>query len=159
LKLWRISDFANLSGDGGLRFSARWHTVGHRIVYCAEHPAGSLVEHLVHINWGVMPDRFQLLTIDIEDGVAMDEIAAENLPDGWRNDLAVTRSKGDAWLASDSTLLCRVPSVILPDVYNVLVNPAHPDMARTKIVNRRSVPLDSRLGPGKSQTTSRNQLS
>ena len=115
MKLWRISDFANLSGDGGLRFSARWHTVGHRIVYCAEHPAGSLVEHLVHINWGVMPDRFQLLTIDIEDGVAMDEIAAENLPDGWRNDLAVTRSKGDAWLASDSTLLCRVPSVILPE--------------------------------------------
>ncbi len=113
----------------------------------------------MHINWGVMPDRFQLLTIDIEDGVAMDEIAAENLPDGWRNDLAVTRSKGDAWLASDSTLLCRVPSVILPEVYNVLVNPAHPDMARTKIVNRRSVPLDSRLGPGKSQTTSRNQLS
>ena len=154
MRLCRISNYADLSGEGGRRFPARWHNAGRPIVYCAEHPAGALTEHLVHLDWDLLPDRFQLLTIDVEDGVALDEIAADTLPDGWRNDLAATRAKGDAWLASGTTLLCRVPSVILPDTYNVLVNPAHPDMARTKIVNRQSVPLDSRLGPNKGKTTS-----
>ena len=48
MTLWRISEHAALDGGGGLSFSARWHTAGRRIVYCAPNPATALLEVLVH---------------------------------------------------------------------------------------------------------------
>jgi len=50
MRLWRISDHANLSGDGGIFFSARWHSRGKRIVYLADHPASALLEVIVHVD-------------------------------------------------------------------------------------------------------------
>lgn len=150
MRFWRISNYADLSGEGGRRFPARWHHAGRPIVYCAEHPAGALTEHLVHLDWDLLPDRFQLLTLDVADGVRIDEIAPGTLPPDWRTDLAATRAAGDRWLASQSSLLCRVPSVILPGVHNALINPAHPDMPKIIIAKAESVPLDGRLGPRRS---------
>ena len=150
MKLWRISDFANLSGQGGLLYSARGHSAGRPIVYCADHPAGALAEHLVHINWNLLPDRFQLLTLEVDDNINPEQLDAESLAPGWRGNLAVTRAAGDGWLATNSSLLLRVPSVILPDVYNVLINPLHPDMLKIRIAKTESVPLDGRLGPSRS---------
>ena len=49
LELWRISNHNSLSGVGGLRYGARWHTSGSRIVYLAETPAGALIEIFVHL--------------------------------------------------------------------------------------------------------------
>lgn len=67
--LWRISNYLSLSGEGGLHFSARWHTAGHRIVYLAESPAGALVEALVHLELGAedWPRSYQLLQADWPD--------------------------------------------------------------------------------------------
>lgn len=143
-RLWRISDHADLVGEGGRRFSARWHTAGAPIVYCAEHPAGALVEHLVHLDWDLLPDSFQFLTIETEDRIAVKEIAAGGLPSHWRTDLSITRAIGDAWLSSASHLLLRVPSVILPDTWNVLFNPSHVEAPSAKIVKAERVPLDNR---------------
>ena len=49
MRLWRISNRASLSGDGGLLASARWHSRGKRIVYLADHPASALLEVIVHL--------------------------------------------------------------------------------------------------------------
>ena len=46
---WRISDYIDLSGEGGRKAGARWHTAGSRIVYLAESPMAALVETLVHL--------------------------------------------------------------------------------------------------------------
>jgi len=47
MELWRISNYADLSGAGGLQAAGRWHTRGKRIVYLADHPASALLEMLV----------------------------------------------------------------------------------------------------------------
>ena len=64
-RLWRISNYADLSGTGGLRFHARWHTMGSLIVYCADHPAAALAEYLVHLDPEDFTEAFNLLTIEI----------------------------------------------------------------------------------------------
>lgn len=147
MRLWRISNHADLSGMGGFRFSARWHSKGRPILYAAEHPAGALAEFLVHVDLADMPSTFQMITIDIEATPPAITIDPGSLPDGWTHNHAVTRAIGDAWLKSGDSLLLRVPSVLVPAAFNMLINPAHADAAGMRITATEKVPLDPRFGP------------
>ena len=55
MELWRISNYADLSGIGGLRAAGRWHSQGRRIVYLADHESSALLEMLVHMDRDLMP--------------------------------------------------------------------------------------------------------
>lgn len=145
MRLWRISNYMDLSGLGGLKTSARWHSKGRPIIYCADHPAGALLEILVQVSLDNLPDRFQLLTIVVDDEIEPAVIDPAGLKEGWTSDTAHTRELGDGWLAKSGSLLLRVPSAIIPDAFNVLVNPRHEDARRMRIVKSANVPLDPRL--------------
>ncbi len=140
--LWRIASFATLDGLGGLRFSARWHTEGRRIVYAADHPASALLELLVHTDRALLPKSYQLLKIEVQGKIRAERALP---PRGWSGKLSVSRNIGDRWLQSNKTLLLEVPSAILPDVFHTLINPIHPDAQFLKIVAVQHVPLDARL--------------
>ena len=144
-RLWRISNYADLSGLGGLRFSARWHSRGRPIIYAAESPAGAMTEMLVHLDRDLMPDTFRLIEIALEPGAVVAEVRIADLPAGWRADVRVTRGVGDAWLAGASSPALRVPSLIVPETWNVLLNPLHPDAGAMKIARVLEAPLDERL--------------
>src|ERR1044071_5752833 len=123
MRLWRISDHASLSGDGGLFFSARWHSRGKRIVYLADHPASALLEVIVHLEVRAenLPDDFQLLKIDVPDGLAVDQADHGELPADWKERVSVTQKIGDVWLNEGLTSLLRVPSAIVPETNNYLL--------------------------------------
>ncbi len=146
MKLWRISNHADLSGIGGMRFSARWHSKGHPIIYTAEHPAGALSEFLVHIDVQDFPDSFQLITIEIETKVKVANLTLEQLSSNWMTDSKISRAIGNQWLINGKSLLLRVPSAILPDTFNVLITPNHGDAGKIRIAKSENVPLDHHLG-------------
>jgi len=148
LDLWRISAFNSLSGEGGLYYSARWHTAGHRIVYLAESAAGALVESLVYTelnerNW---PRFYDLMQIAALDDI---EIETLNVPmgDDWKRFPIITRGLGDGWLNSKRTALARVPSAILPNTWNVLLNPEHLAAGQIRIIETTKTEYDLRLFP------------
>lgn len=58
MELWRISNYADLSGEGGLRAAGRWHTRGKRIVYLTDHPASALLELLAHMDRDLIPSSY-----------------------------------------------------------------------------------------------------
>lgn len=147
MRLWRISNHASLSGEGGLHASGRWHTRGRRVVYLADHPASALLEVMVHLEVDAedLPSHYQLLGVDMPDGVQVTTLAKNDLPDGWRTQMALTHARGDEWLLTGTTALLRVPSVIVPEVANYLLNPAHPDAARIGIASALRAPFDQRL--------------
>jgi RES domain-containing protein len=140
--LWRISNYATLDGIGGTLQSARWHTKGRPIVYTADHPASALLELLVNVDASLLPDDIQLLKILVPTDVTT---VAATPPLNWPHDYSVSREVGDQWLERRNSPLLLVPSAILPDVYNTLINPRHPDAARITIINVQRVPLDTRL--------------
>ena len=146
MKLWRISNYSDLSGAGGLRYSARWHTKGRPVIYAAEHPAGALSEFLVHIDLEDMPNSFQLVTIELGDDIEAIKLEPDQLPKGWITDTRISRAVGDEWLKFGTSLLLRIPSVIIPDAYNILINPSHSDMNKLNVTKVERVPLDYRLG-------------
>jgi RES domain-containing protein len=150
VRLWRISNYADLSGEGGRRVSARWHTAGRPVVYLAEHPALALVENLVNLQVEPddLPDTYQLLEVEVPDELAAEKITLGELAGrktDWRRDLAYTRSLGDAWLAAGRTALLRVPSAVVPSSENALLNPAHPGAAAARIVAVTRPAYDGRL--------------
>jgi RES domain-containing protein len=146
--VWRISNYVDLAGQGGLRAPARWHNAGLAIVYTASSPASALVEMLVHLELNDLdsvPDSYRLLMIDVPDGIPIRAVDDETLAPNWRALEDVTRALGDAWLRESSSALLSVPSAIVPHTRNYLINPAHPDARRIKILSHGQYPFDSRL--------------
>lgn len=143
---WRISDYPDLNGEGGRKAGARWHTAGSRIVYLAESPMAALVETLVHldVDGEDTPDFYTLLKVSVPNGLAVQPL---DPPAGteWKQHLDLTRSIGDAWLASLATPLARVPSAIAPHTWNYLLNPAHPDAKQVQIAEVIQERFDNRL--------------
>ena len=117
-----------MSGEGGRYYSARWHTAGHRIVYLAKSPAGALVESLVRTE---LNERNWPRSYDLTQITAPDEIEIETL--------------GDDWLNSKWTALVRVPSAIMPNTWNVLLNPEHLAAGQIRIIETTRVDYDPRL--------------
>lgn len=145
--LWRISNCATLDGQGGLFASARWHSRGHPIVYLAETPASALLELLVHLELDIknLPTSYKLLKAEAPEDISIRTVEESNLPAGWREDLILTRTVGDEWLASAGATLLKVPSAVMPETFNILLNPHHPEAARVKILWHREHPWDRRL--------------
>jgi RES domain-containing protein len=145
--LWRVSNYATLDGVGGLYVSGRWHTKGHPVVYCTLNPATALLEILVHMEIDAedRPERFQMLRIEGPDTLSVEEIKPGALPSNWVEDIAFTQNVGDGWLSEAGSLLLRVPSVIVPETWNVLVNPQHAEASLLKVTMRYEHPFDARL--------------
>jgi RES domain-containing protein len=111
--LWRVSNYADLSGKGGLLAGGRWHTKGQRVVYLAEHPALALLENLVHLdNPEEVPTTYQLLTIDVPEGLKIDSLTEgvlnEDAP-GWRGSVSECRRMSSPWFTNGTTALLCVP--------------------------------------------------
>ena len=145
--LWRISNHVSLTGDGGLRASGRWHTRGKRVAYCAETPAAALLEILVHLEIEIrdLPARYKLLKIDAAEAARIQRITSEELPAAWQTDVETTRAVGDAWLRKMSTPLLAIPSAIVPETFNVLINPTHPDAKHVVVIQTTDHAIDPRL--------------
>ncbi|HEX4030206.1 MAG TPA: RES family NAD+ phosphorylase [Terracidiphilus sp.] len=143
---WRISNHTDLGGWGGRKFASRWSSLGKRIVYMAESPAGAMLEVLVHLQDkdDQLPSTFSLLEIESPEDAGIRELLplAEA---SWKGQPDLTRQIGDAWLASRETPLARVPSAIMPRTWNLLLNPEHSDASRIKIVSTIRERFDNRL--------------
>lgn len=147
MRLWRISNFVDLSGFGGLISFARWNSRGTEIVYLAESPAGALLERLVHLEIDPedLPSTYQLLAVEIPDRWPILTIDENDLPADWRSNDTATQAFGDRWLHEGDTPLLRVPSAITPHTFNWLLNTRHPEASRAKITDVISAPFDQRL--------------
>jgi RES domain-containing protein len=132
-------------------YGARWHTAGRRIVYLAASPAGAMIEIFVHleISQDDVPPAYQLLEIAVPVDAVIEDIEPQSTRDQakWKLDLAYTRSLGDEWLRSKRTVLAKVPSAILPDTWNYLLNSDHPHAPGLTVQKSTSAVYDPRLLP------------
>ena len=143
--LWRISRHRDLDGLGGLRAPGRWHERGLPVVYLAETAAGALLEVCVHTAANDVPPGYTLLEVTVPATTKVEAISVDSLPQDWWEDLESTRAIGSEWLRSMRSALLRVPSVLAPATFNVLLNPAHLDAKQIVITSVLEYPFDPRL--------------
>jgi RES domain-containing protein len=136
ITLWRIAPDArgheahDLSGWGTERSGGRWHRKGRPVVYAATSIALACLETIFRLNADGLPLNGFLVQIEIPDDVwATLDSRSEALPKGWSEvpEGRASMDLGDSWLKSRQSALLQVPSVIVPQECNVLINPAHPD--------------------------------
>ena len=143
--LWRISRHRDLGGFGGLRAPGRWHERGLPVVYLAETAAGALLEVCVHAAANDVPPSYTLLEVTVPSSTMLEAISVDSLPQDWAEDLEATRAIGSEWLRSMRSALLRVPSVLAPATFNVLLNPAHLDAKKIVITSVLEYPFDPRI--------------
>lgn len=142
MRIWRISNHADLSGAGGKYAAGRWNHLGTPIVYCADHPALAMLEILVHVDAEDLPENYRLLEIDAPDGTGTQDA---DLPQGWSSDVEVTRDIFERFRKRAERPILRVPSIIMPRCYNLLLNPEHRDHSELAIISSDMHPLDPRF--------------
>lgn len=141
--LWRISNYVSLDGEGGMYASGRWHRAERRIVYTSDQPASALIEMVVHLGPVAKPKFCQLLKIEVPTILLIGN--PPPLPSGWQNNSELTQAIGNRWLDGGTSAILAVPSAIVPEAFNYLVNPTHLESKQLKILAVQSVPLDTRL--------------
>lgn len=148
---WRIVKerhaAAAFDGEGARRFGGRWNSPGTAVVYVAETRALALLEVLVGLRSTRVLGTYVLIPVRFDDEL-VEEVAREGLPEGWRRSPPgpETRRAGDAWVAEARSAVLRVPSAVVPDESNFLLNPAHPDFGRIEIGEPEAFAVDPRLG-------------
>lgn len=153
--MWRIAadtrDYPadDPTGKGAEVTGGRWNGKGTAMLYTATSRALACLETVVHLNSGGLPLNRYLVGLEIEDDLwsATRVETAMTLPVGWDAEPASLTSVefGTAWARAATSLLLAVPSVIVPEEANILINPRHPEIARIEATKVRKWLYDPRM--------------
>lgn len=135
----------DISGSGAKLRGARWNMPGTGMLYTAENISLSALELLVHIGLNDIRNFYHLLTIFIPDDIAIKEIHADKLKPRWFEDEDYTSFMGTEFIRNNSDLVLKVPSAIIDEEHNFLVNPGHPGFKKIKITKSKPFIFDERL--------------
>jgi RES domain-containing protein len=142
MRCYRIAraPYANdITGEGSRRYGGRWTPAGLPAIYVSEHPALAAWEVLVHLGRGGLD------TAPLEH-----HLVALNIP----NDAGITRVPhvphepmlvGKEWLQSSDSLMLSVPSVVIPEAHNFIINPLHPDIEKISVADLGVFVFDARI--------------
>lgn len=155
MEAWRIGtdtpDYTaeDTDGTGAKKTGGRWNRVGLPVIYTASTRALACLETVVHLGSGGLPLNRYLVRVEIPDDVwNMRRIITEaTAPVGWDAlpTGKVSLDLGDQWLTSLSSCIMEVPSIIIPEEQNILLNPRHPDAVKIKAVKVRKWLYDNRI--------------
>lgn len=115
------------SGDGGLYVAGRWNHLGKRIVYCSESIALCTLEWLAHHGLSVSGFNYYRYSINIPDKL-ITKFSHSEMPKDWDAipSTDATRDFAEEHLfSSKKSLAIAIPSVIVPEEYNLVINPLH----------------------------------
>lgn len=148
---WRLikSRYADdlLSTAGAIGSGGRWNLPGTPLLYCSEHLSLAALEILVHLAPDSRHVSFLALEITIPDDALITVWELSELPSGWRSVTgnATCKERGSAWANSRSRLVLSVPSVIVPQERNLLVNGLHPAFLHVRVKGAAAFAFDPRL--------------
>ena len=145
--LYRIArrPYADLSGTGARLFGGRWNSEGKAMVYLTSSRSLAMLEALVHLSPTNIPDDFCIMTIEAPEDIL--EVSVKTLPLNWYEYPEPNNLKliGNNFLAEKKHLLLKVPSAIVKEEFNYLLNPLHPDAGQAKILAIEPFIFDRRL--------------
>lgn len=144
-RLARTKYAKDLSGEGARLFGGRWNHPLTPCLYTSASRALAVLEYTVNVNIDDIPRALSLVTIEIPETFL--ELAVTDLPGNWREAPApaATKDFGTALLKENAFPVLKVPSTIIPEEYNYLINPLHAQGASCEILDVRDFIFDIRI--------------
>jgi len=135
----------DFKGEGAALFGGRWNSVGMPMFYASSHISLAVLELLVNKRTSAYFNiSFHLIEMQIPNNAIL-EISSQALKNKWQHDMEYTQFIGDQFLQESQKWILQVPSAVIEEEHNYLVNPNHPNMTKMKINSSRSYKLDTRL--------------
>ena len=147
---WRIvkTRFAGnaFDGEGARIYGGRWNSVGVPLVYTSATISLAILEMLVNVGEESMLNSYSLAFAEFYDSLVT-RVDVTKLPPNWKESPVppALQAVGDAWVASKASAILEVPSAIVENESNFLINPLHKDFPKIKIGKSRPFPFDERL--------------
>jgi RES domain-containing protein len=134
-------------GEGAYRYGGRWSSPGVRLSYASEHQSLAMLEYFVHLDKDDPPDDLVLAVAEIPDGMETETVEEADLPRNWRDAAAPAELGrfGDEFVKRGEHCLLWVPSVLVINEKNCVVNPEHADFKRIEIHSTEPLRYDSRM--------------
>lgn len=135
------------SGRGAADYGGRWNRPGIPVVYASSSLSLATLEYLVNIDRNELPSDLVVIAAEIPDDVVVGRVDAHDLPVGWRSSPSPIKLKeiGEGWIRNAGTAVLLVPSAVIPQENNILLNPAHPQFARVLVGKPTRFVFDPRI--------------
>lgn len=152
-RAWRLIRRKRLSdaftGEGARLGGGRWNHRGTPVVYVSETLSLAALELFVHFTGRDINLAKSLVAIpvDIPDSLEISEIHVKDLDPVWRTSPPpdYTKDIGTQWAQCKASPILRVPSAVIPEEYNLMLNPAHEGFRKIKTGKPRDFTLDERM--------------
>lgn len=147
MTIYRMHRAARSAGDymGAMLAGGRWNPIGIPMLYAAEHLSLACLEILVHLDKGQLPRDYVWSEADLPDRPELLSIVS-------LNDIGSCQTAGTAWIHTANELAIAVPSIIIPEEFNILLNPMHTDYNALVWSQPRPFRFDPRLFIAEPQT-------
>lgn len=145
-RIARIKYSGRLVGSGS---SNRWNKKGEKVIYCSSSRSLATLEMAVNRIFKDLSSDFRVMVISIADEENLfNELRQRDLPPHWRKYTSFHELQdiGSSWFLSQSSLVLKIPSVVIPKEYNFIINTRHPDFEKhVTLVRTEEYFWDSRL--------------
>lgn len=149
MRVWRLARAVHpvLDGEGARRFGGHWKEVGTAIVYTAATLSLAVLEQLVHLDPDLMPADMAAFEIEVPNELEVAYVAPDDLPEVWNRAASckTCREIGQRWVQEAGSAVLSVPSALVLEERNYLINPAHPEASHVQVVRSRPYAFDPRL--------------
>jgi RES domain-containing protein len=135
----------DLSGTGAKLFGGRWNSAGIPALYTTENISLAVLEILVRADKHTIPDSYHLIKINIPSNLTPAAISLQKLKKGWKDDIGYTQWMGDEFIKSNEGIILKVPSAIVAEENNYLLNTNHKDFQKVRIQQVSAFRFDKRL--------------
>lgn len=134
----------SLFGSG---MQGRWNSAGNKVIYAAESIPLAFLENMVRRQGVGFNDDFRIMFISIPDPVSIEEVNIANFPPTWRdpNDYSACLPVGDQWYHDAKDIALKVPSAVMPEAHNYVINTMHPDYKYVTLVDTTNLIPDPRI--------------
>ena len=133
-----------MDGEGARLHGGRWNPPGMAAICLAESRALAALEIVVHAPREMLSMEWRVIAVEVPDEWIE---TARGLPEAWRDQPSspTARKFGAAWLAKSKAVGLVVPSVVVPQERNLLLNLRHPQAAKLKTGKPERISFDPRL--------------
>jgi len=149
VRVWRICSkkHRRFDGEGARRFGGRWNHTGTSLVYTSGSLSLAALELFVHVDVAIAPEDLVRIQGEVPDNLTVETVKIESLPRDWRRYPGPDALKdiGTAWASKAATAVLAVPSAVIPEEWNYLLNPAHPDFKQIRLSRAVAFRFDERM--------------
>ena len=134
----------NLYASG---LKGRWNSTGNKVIYAAESIPLAFLENMVRRQGVGFNNDFKIMIVEIPDELSITSIEVSELKEGWRDfkDYSFCQLLGDKWYTDSKTPLLKVPSAILQECYNYVINTEHRGSQKIKLIDTTELVPDERI--------------